>query len=257
MRLPVALISESLAREWWGGDPHKALGKQIRESFKDDWRKIVGVVADLHDDGIDQKAPTIVYWPLLVKNFGSAPLLATRNVALVIRTRHAGSAALFARIQSAVASVNPNLPVADARTLDWIYSTSLARTNITLILLTSAGAMALFLGVIGIYGVISYSVSQRTREIGIRLALGCPRSQVIRLFMQDGLVLSGIGSACGLIAAIGLTRLIRTLLFEVGPGDPLTYVAASSVMILTAILANFLPARRAALVDPMSALRAE
>lgn len=254
---PVALISESLAREWWGGDPRQALGKQIRESFKDDWREVVGVVADLHDDGIDQKAPTIVYWPLMVKNFGSSPLEVTRNAALVIRTRRASSAALFSGIQSAVATVNPNLPVADARTLDSIYSTSLARTNITLILLASAGAMALFLGVLGIYGVISYSVSQRTREIGIRLALGCPRSQVIRLFMRDGLLLSGIGSACGMIAAIVLTRLMRTLLFEVGPSDPLTYAAASLLMILTAIIANFLPARRAALVDPMRALRAE
>lgn len=254
---PIALISESLAREWWGGDPRNALGKQIRESLKDDWREVVGVVADLHDDGIDQKAPTIVYWPLLLKNFGSSSLEVTRNAALVIRTRQAGSAALFSQIQSAVAIVNPNLPVADARTLDSIYGTSLARTNMTLILLTSASAMALFLGVIGIYGVISYSVSQRTREIGIRLALGCPHSRVISLFMRDGLLLSGIGSACGMIAAIGLTRSMRTLLFEVGPGDPLTHVAACSVMVFTAIIANFLPARRAALVDPIRALRAE
>jgi predicted permease len=254
---PVALISESLAREWWGNDPRKALGKQIRETFKDDWREVIGVVADLHDDGIDQKAPTIVYWPLLVKNFGSSSLAATRNAALVIRTQQAGSTTLFSQIQSAVATVNPNLPVANARTLESIYNTSLARTRITLLLLTSAGAMALFLGVIGIYGVISYSVSQRIREIGIRRALGCTRSQVINLFMRDGLLLAGIGSACGMIAAIGLTRLMKTLLFEVGSGDPLTYIGASLVMIITAIVANYLPTRRAALVDPMCALRAE
>ena len=190
-------------------------------------------------------------------NFGSSSLAATRNAALVIRTQQAGSTTLFSQIQSAVATVNPNLPVANARTLESIYNTSLARTRITLLLLTSAGAMALFLGVIGIYGVISYSVSQRIREIGIRRALGCTRSQVINLFMRDGLLLAGIGSACGMIAAIGLTRLMKTLLFEVGPGDPLTYIGASLVMIITAIVANYLPARSAALVDPMRALRAE
>ena len=255
-RTPVALVSENLAREWWG-DPRKALGKQIREAFTDDWREIVGVVADLHDNGVAEKAPAIVYWPVLVKNFGSSSLLATRNTAIVIRSRQAGSAALFSQIQNAVAAVDPNLPVADAKTLDSIYSRSLERTNITLVLLTSAGAMALFLGVLGIYGVISYSVSQRTREIGIRLALGCPRSHVVRLFMRDGLLLSGIGAACGMIAAIALTRLMRTLLFEVGPGDPLTYIGASLVMILTAVVANYVPARRAILVDPIRALRAE
>jgi ABC-type antimicrobial peptide transport system permease subunit len=190
-------------------------------------------------------------------NFGSSSLAATRNAALVIRTQQAGSTTLFSQIQSAVATVNPNLPVANARTLASIYNTSLARTRITLLLLTSAGAMALFLGVIGIYGVISYSVSQRIREIGIRRALGCTRSQVINLFMRDGLLLAGIGSACGMIAAIGLTRLMKTLLFEVGSGDPLTYIGASLVMIITAIVANYLPTRRAALVDPMCALRAE
>jgi predicted permease len=253
---PVALISENLAREWWG-DSRKALGKQIRETSKDDWREVIGVVSDMHDNGVDQKAPSIVYWPMLLKNFGSSTLAATRNAAIVIRTQQAGAAALFTQVQNAVSDVNPNLPVADAKTLESIYSSSLARTNIILILLSGAGAMALFLGIVGIYGVISYSVSQRTREIGIRLALGSPRSRVVSLFLRDGLLLSGIGSAFGIAAAIGLTRLMRTLLFEVGPGDPLTYISACSVMILTAIVANYLPARRAAFVDPMVALRAE
>jgi ABC-type antimicrobial peptide transport system permease subunit len=153
--------------------------------------------------------------------------------------------------------VNLNLPVADARTLAEIYNRSLERTSFTLILLAIAGATALLLGVVGIYGVISYSVSQRTREIGIRLALGAPLRQVTRLFVRHGLALSSLGAAFGLAAAFALTRLMKSLLFAVSPADWLTYVTVCTGLLAAVSLASYLPARKATKVDPAEALRAE
>src|SRR6185369_11520546 len=143
-------------------------------------------------------------------------------------------------LQQAVASVNPNLPVTDVKTLESVYDRSLARASFTLVLLAISGGMALLLGVVGIYGVISYSVAQRTREIGIRLALGAPLSEVTGMFVRHGLVLSAIGAACGLGAAFALTRLMKSLLFEVSAADPLTYGAVSVVLIAAAIVASYL-----------------
>jgi predicted permease len=252
---PVALVSENMAREVWR-DPRVAVGKRIRSSLTDDWREVIGVIADLRDDGIDQKAPAIVYWPLLQKNFGAGASV-IRSVIYIVRTPRAGSTGLRQEIQQAVASVNPNLPVADVKTLQSVYDRSLARTSFTLVLLAIAGGMALLLGVVGLYGVISYSVSQRTREIGIRLALGAPLQDVTGMFVRHGLVLSGIGAACGLTAALALTRLMKSLLYDVSPADPLTYGAVAAGLILAAALASYLPARRATRVDPVEALRAE
>jgi predicted permease len=254
-RTPVAMVSENMARELWK-DPSKALGKRIRQMSIGDWREVIGVVADLRDDGIDQKAPSIVYWTLLRENPGAAGT-ATRSVVYLIRTPRAGSIGLRQEIQQAVASVNPNLPVANVKTLEAVYKRSLARTSFTLVLLAIAGSMALLLGVVGLYGVISYSVAGRTREVGIRLALGARRQNVTRMFVRQGLALSGIGAICGLAAALGLTRLMRSLLFEVSPADPLTYAGASAALVLAATIGSYIPARRATRVDPMEALRAE
>lgn len=254
-QMPVALVSENLARELWHG-PGAAIGKRIRVTLKDDWREVIGVVADLHDNGIDQEAPTIVYWPLLQKNFEGGDS-AVRSVAYVIRTRRAGSAGLRQEIQRAVATVNPNLPLADVKTLESVYERSLARTSFTLALLAIAGTMALLLGVVGIYGVISYAVSQRTREVGIRLALGASIHDVITAFVCHGLVMSGIGAVSGLAAALVLTRLMKSLLFGVSPTDPVTYIAASAALMLSAIVGSYLPARRVTRVDPVQALRAD
>jgi hypothetical protein len=255
-QVSVALVSENLARELWR-DPRLALGKRIRSTLKDDWCEVIGVVADERSDGVDQKAPATVYWPLLQKNFESDPVSVQRSVAIAIRTPRAGSTALLQELRQAVWSVNPNLPLAGVRTLEAIYDRSLARTSFTLALLAIAGGMALLLGVVGIYGVISYSVSQRTREIGIRLALGAPLQDVTGMFVRHGLALSGIGAACGLTAAFALTRLMKSLLFDVSPADPLTYLAVSAGLILAAALASYLPARKAVAVDPAEALRAE
>jgi putative ABC transport system permease protein len=253
---PVAMVSENMARELWH-DPRAAIGKRIRSTLNDDWREVIGVVADLRDDGIDHQAPTIVYWPLLRKNLGSSGTSVIRTGVFLIRTPRAGSMGLRRELQQAVASVNPNLPVADVKTLQSVYDRSLARTSFTLVLLAIAGSMALLLGLVGIYGVISYSVSQRTREIGIRIALGAPLQDVRRMFVRHGLTLSGIGAVCGLAAALALTRLMKSLLYEVSTADPMTYAAVSAGLILAAALASYLPARRATKVDPVDALRAD
>jgi ABC-type antimicrobial peptide transport system permease subunit len=143
------------------------------------------------------------------------------------------------------------------RTLQDLYDQSMVRTSFTLVMLAIAGGMALVLGVVGIYGVIAYSVSQRTREIGIRMALGAGPVGLRRMFLGDGLLLAGIGAALGLAAAAGVTRLMTSLLFEITALDPVTYAVVATVLILSAALASYVPARRATAVDPVQALRAD
>jgi predicted permease len=253
---PVALVSENTARDMWGS-PRAAIGKRLRATLKDDWREIIGVVADEHADGVDKKAPALVYWPLFQKNFEAKPVNVERSVAFVIRTPRAGSMSLREELRNAIWSINSNLPLANIETVEALYDRSLARMSFTLILLAIASGMALLLGIVGIYGVISYSVSQRTREIGIRLALGAPLTDVTRLFIRNGLLLSAMGCVCGIAAALVLTRLMKSLLFSVSPSDPLTYVVMSIVLITAAALASYLPARKATKVDPVEALKAE
>ncbi len=252
----VAIVSENTARDLWG-TPQAALGKRIRPNEKDDWREVIGVVADEYSDGVDKPAPTIVYWPLLTKNFAGEPLDVQRYVSFVIRTPRAGSLSLQKEVRNALWSIDSNLPVEEKGTLETIYNRSLARTSFMLLLLAIAGSMALLLGLVGIYGAVSYSVTQRTREIGIRLALGAPVTNVTTAFVRSGLMLSALGCGCGLALALVLAPLMKSLLFSVSPSDPLTYAAMSASLILTAALASYFPARKAAKVDPVEALRAE
>jgi predicted permease len=253
---PVVILSENLARELWG-EPRRAVGKRVRENPKGIWREVIGVAAGEHDDGVERKAPAIAYWPLLLGKFWVDEERVQRNSALVIRSSRAGSPDFLKELQRAVWSVNPDLPVAGMRTVKDLYDGSLARTSFTLVLLAIAAGMALLLGVIGIYGVISYSVSQRTREIGIRIALGAPDGLVRRMFVRHGLALTAIGLACGLVCAIWVTRVMSALLFEVSALDPLTYAAVSALLLAAASLATWLPARRATGVQPVDALRSE
>ena len=255
-KIPVAMISENLAREYWP-TPAVALGKRIQVSTKDDWREIIGVVGDIHDDGMNKKPPTCVYWPLLQAHFESDDVSVRRDVAFVIRSPRAGSEAFLKDVREAVWSADANLPLAGSHTLDYFYRRSLARTSFTLIMLGVAGGMALLLGVVGIYGVIGYSVSQRTREIGIRMTLGAQPPTVTGMFVRHGLLLTGIGVACGLVGAVLLMRLMSSLLFNVNPVDPLTYGTVSLGLAATSWLASYVPSRRAASVDPVDALRAE
>jgi putative ABC transport system permease protein len=252
----VALVSENFAREVWGS-PAAALGKRVRTGLNDAWREIVGVVGDVYDNGVDQKAPAIAYWPAMLDNFELDPQRVTRYGVFVIRTQRAGKENFLAEARQAIWSVDPNSPIFLTRTLKDVFDTSLARTSFTLVLLAIAGAMALALGLVGIYGVIAYAVTQRTREIGIRMALGAQPATLQHMFLRQGLLLAGFGAFLGLIAAIGLTRLMSSLLFRTAALDPLTFAAVSALLIVAATLASYVPARRATALNPLDALRTE
>ena len=258
-RRPVAMVSASLARELWGG-PAQAIGKRMRPYAKGVWREVVGVVSDTRDEGVTKKAATVAYWPISMAEFlpsEDSPVFVLRNASYLVRSGRTGTEGFVRDLERAVWSVNPNLPLAAVRTLEEIYRASLARTSFTLVMLAIAGTMALVLGVAGIYGVISYAVSQRRREIGIRIALGATSHAVTGLFVRHGMILAGVGVAIGLATALAITRLMATLLFEVSPVDPLTYALVSLLLFAATVLACYLPALRATRVDPIGALRAE
>jgi hypothetical protein len=253
---PVAIVSENLARQYWH-DANGAVGKRIRVASTDDWREIVGVVQDVHDDGVGQAAPSSVYWPIMMDHFEGEKQTLRRNIAFTLRSSRAGSRTFMKEVQDRVWSVHSDVPLADVSTLGELYTKSMARTSFTLVMLCVAGSMALLLGIVGIYGVISYSISQRTREIGIRMALGAQRNTLTALFVRQGLWLTGMGVTCGLVVAFVVMRLMSSLLFNVSPVDPITYVVITAVVMATAYLACYLPSRRAATVNPVNALRAE
>jgi predicted permease len=254
-KLPVAMVSENFAREYWGS-PASALGKKIRVSTKDDWREIVGIIGDVRDD-MNKDAPTRAYWPMLLNHFEGEDVSLRRWVVFAIRTPRAGSESLMKDVRQAVWSVDANLPLSDVRTQEYYYAGSIARTSFTLVMLAIAASIALLLGVVGLYGVIAYSASQRKREIGIRIALGAQRKTVTTMFVRQGLVLAGVGIGCGLVLALATTRLLRSLLFHVSPIDPVTYALACVALCGAAALASYIPSRRTAAVDPVEALRAE
>ena len=248
----VAVISESFARREWGS-PVAAIGKRVRRTANDPWIEVVGVAADLRLHGVEQSAPDAIY---LASN---EPLgrFVVGNTHFVVRSERAGTPAFLREIEQAVWSVNGNLPLGSVVTLGDIYARSMAQTSLTLVLLGITAAMALALGLVGIYGVLCYVVTQRTREIGIRMALGAQSAQLKRVVLGHVLVLVAVGVALGLGGAALLTRLMESQLFGVTALDPVTYVGVAAILTATGMLAGYLPARRATRVDPMAALRAE
>ena len=255
---PVVMVSENFARESWGS-ASAAVGKRVRQFTNMPWQVVVGVVEDVRLHGVDQDAPPVIYWPAMLNSpYTSHPTVeAERAATFVLHSDRAGNEGFLSEMQRAVWSVNSNLPLASVRTMQDIYSQSLARTSFTLVMLAIAGSMALALGIVGIYGVISYTVVQRTREIGIRLALGAQRRDLKWMFVRSALVLTAAGIAIGLGTAAALMQLMKSLLFGISPLDPFTYIAVPLVLAASAALASYLPARRAAAVDPVEALRAE
>jgi putative ABC transport system permease protein len=255
----VALVSERLARQWWGA-PGAALGKRIREAGPADvWRDVVGVIEDVYDNGVHVPPSDTVYWPALMDRYIWAGPNGTAigSGMFALRSRRAGTEALIAEAREAIWSVNGRQPVYLVTTLKTLYDQSMSRTSFTLVMLALAGGMALVLGIVGLYGVMAYVVSQRTREIGIRTALGAPPAGLSQMFVRHGLVLATVGTALGLVAAAALTRLMSSVLFGVTALDPVTYAAVSALLFVAAVLASYLPARRAMSIDPVQALQPE
>jgi putative ABC transport system permease protein len=258
-RREVAIVSESMARENWG-QPNRAIGKRLRPgALGDSWLEVVGVVEDVHDDGVQQQAPPIVYFRTGVHDpeRPDRPPSVRRGLTLAIRSSRADTQSFLREVAAAIHSVNPSLPLAQVRTLNDVYRRSMARTSFTLILLGIAGTMALALAIIGVYGVLAYAVGNRRREVSIRIALGAQPNQVKVLFVKRGILLACVGSVIGVIAAVVLSRWVASLLFGVTALDPVTYLASALIVSTAALVASYIPARRASSVDPMESLRAD
>jgi predicted permease len=255
---PMVMVSENFARESWGSAA-AAIGKRVRQFSSMPWQEVIGVVEDVRVHGVDKSAPPIIYWPAMLNDpYTAKPTIDGPNsVTFTIRSERAGEQEFISKLQSAVWSVNSDLPLANIRTMQEVYSRSLARTSFTLLMLAIAGFMGLGLSLVGVYGVISYAVAQRTREIGIRLALGAQKRDLRWMFVRSALVLASFGIVVGLIVASGLVQLMKALLFGVSPLDPWTFIIVPAVLAAAAVLASHLPARRASRLDPMVALRYE
>ncbi len=260
-RFPGAILSESLARAYWGS-PEAALGQRVAARPEPArWHEVVGVAADVRDNGMDQEPPLMVYWPQVTLAFwegSEADQVQTwRTMGYAIRSDRVGTPGLLRDVRNAVWEVNPNLPLRGVSPLDELMVNSVQRTSSTMILLSIAGLVALILGVVGVYGVTAYAVARRSRELGMRIALGAQRETVMRMVLKQGLVLALFGVAIGLTLALGFTRLMSTLLYGVSPVDPVTFAGVAIGLLGVALLASYLPARRAAGVDPMNALRVD
>jgi predicted permease len=245
----VAVINETLARQLWPGeDP---LGKRLKQGWPEDqtpWREVVGVVADVKLNGVDRDSPLQAYLPLAQES--------TNFLGLVVRTS-GNPLNLATAVEETLHTLDQDLPVFEVRSIDQLMSSAIAQQRLVLVLLLGFAGLALLLAGVGIYGVIAYSVSQRTHEIGIRIALGAQTSNVLRMVIKQGMKLAFAGVAIGLAAALALTRLMKSLLFGVSATDPLTFAGVALLLVAVALLACWIPARRATKVDPLVALRYE
>ncbi|MGH9937239.1 MAG: FtsX-like permease family protein, partial [Blastocatellia bacterium] len=245
----VTVINETLAaRLWPGADP---IGKRIKQGWPEDqtpWREVVGVVADVKLNGVDRDTPLQSYLPLAQESSGF--------LSLVVRT--SGEPLNFAAtVEQTIHSLDRDLPVFGVSSMDQLLDGAIAQQRLTMVLLLGFAVLALLLAAVGIYGVISYSVRLRTHEIGIRMALGAQPMDVLKLVIGQGMGLTLVGVGLGVASAFGLTRLMATLLYGVTATDPLTFAAVPALLVIVALLACYVPARRATKVDPMIALRNE
>jgi putative ABC transport system permease protein len=246
----VVIVNQALAKRFWTGSP---IGRRVNPGFADPkvWSTIVGVVEDTKNAGMDKPAgPELYFQVRQVNQFLSG------NLSFVVRGSNE-SAPLESPIRNAVREMDPSLPVYNLRSMNEVVSKSMVQPRFLALLLAVFSGIALFLAAIGIYGVMAYSVAQRTQEIGVRMALGARPLHVLRLIFQQSLGMLLIGTVIGLAGAFALTRLMRTLLFEITATDPLTYVSVIGLLTVVALLACYIPARRAAKVDPLIALRYE
>jgi putative ABC transport system permease protein len=247
---PVAIIDETLAQTYWPNeDPvGKRLHQGGRQSTRAPWMTVVGVVKHVRNRTLEARSRVEVYWPQAQRPSGS--------MAVVVRY-FGNPLSLAPTIQKEVSAIDPDLPVYRVRTMSEVMGESVARRRLALILLAVFSGLALLLASVGIYGVTSYSVTQRQQEIGLRMALGAGRTQVLGMVIGQGMWTTLMGLAIGLVAALGLTRLMSSLLFDVRPADPIALAGSAMLLSTVALLANYIPARRASKVDPMVALRYE
>jgi predicted permease len=244
---PIGIVDQQIARSLWPGQ--SAVGKRFRFPLGDmPWMEIVGVVGHVRTDGLDVDPRPQVYFNYLQR--------AQDRMALVVRGSQ-DVRALTPAILQAIREVDPEQPVYDVRTMDDVVDRSTAQRWLNMALVTAFAAIALFLASVGVYGVIAFGVAGRIREFGIRLALGAERSDVTRLVLRDAGVIAASGAAIGLVTAVLVTRAMKTLLYGVKPGDPASFAAGAVVLFGVALLASYLPARRAASVDPATTLRGE
>jgi hypothetical protein len=250
----MAIVNGALAAQYWPGED--AVGKRLRlapgqNAAGPPWITVVGIVADERQDGLRRPVRPLVYYPVHRELPGGMPKVMTSVV------RGPGVGARADALREAVWDVDRSLPVASMRSMTDIVDESIVEFTFTMVTLGIAAAMALILGAIGLYGVLSYTVSQRTREIGVRMALGAPPSRVLRAVMLNGVLVAGIGLVIGLAAAAGVTRFLGTILFETPAFDVPTFAAASVALLMVALFASFLPARRAAAVNPLESMKTE
>jgi putative ABC transport system permease protein len=241
-----ALINESMAREYWPNeDP---IGKRV-SNRRNEWATIVGIVGNVRERSLDRPAASEMYRP-----YAQAPWIGSMTV--MVRAK-ADPAAIESSLRTVVWSVDKDVPISDMQRLSDVVSQSISGPRSTALLISAFAAIALLLGVVGIYGVIAYSVAQRTHEIGIRMSLGAQRSDVLRLVMSEGLAVTALGICAGLLGSFAITRLLATLLFQVTATDPQVFVSVAVVLAAVALCAGYIPTRRAMKVDPTIALRGE
>jgi putative ABC transport system permease protein len=245
---PVAVINETMARQYWPGEV--PLGQRFRTSSQMPWRTIVGVVGDVRYQGLSE--PTI---PEMYFAYDQA-LWPQHTMTVLVRTARSPTD-VIATVRREVTSLDPNLPIYDVRTMDQWIANSLAAPRFNVVLLGTFAGLALILASVGIYGVVAYSVTQRTRELGLRMAIGAQQRDVVAMVLRESLIVVAVGMAVGVTAALLATRALSGLLFGIGPLDPVTWTAVTGVLFGVAFLASYVPARRATRVDPLIALRAE
>jgi putative ABC transport system permease protein len=247
-----AVVSRGFAERYWRNE--SPLGKRVRIFSNGPWYSVVGMVGDVRDKALDQPEDQLIYCPLLPAR--EDPRWTPRDIAFVVRTV-GDPVAVTGAIRDVVRGLDPSLPLYRIRALDEIVAQATARRRFTFLLVGGASGVALFLGAIGLYGVMSYVVTLRTREMGIRLAIGASPDEVRRMVMRQALAVATLGIAAGLAGAMVLTRFLAVLLFEVSPTDPAVLAVAAVVLLLVAVAASWLPARRAAVIDLACTLRTE
>jgi putative ABC transport system permease protein len=248
------VVSEALARHFWPGED--ALGKSIGNSPKPPFYRVVGIAADVHSAGLDKPAPEIIYYPLIPLT-GTSLWSPPGEMAVVVRTRSDNPAALTSSIRRVVSELDRNVPIANVEPLAAVVARSMARVSFAALLLGIAAAMALLLSAIGVFGAIAYLVSQRRREIGVRIALGAEPRGVSAGIVLQAMRLGVVGLVLGLVGMLGTGRVLRSILVGVAPTDPRWLALAAVVVLAVVALASYLPAHRASRVSPAEALRAD